>query len=436
MTLLRLESQNPNFSYVISKNPVTIKESKTPFTRSVRKGNVYGWFSGESSSIFSLLFIDSPVNVSFSSKEFEYLDKSRYSNPYVPIAIIANALSSVATNGHELDTDYPCNVSFNISAKKGLIHRCVSLQGLNIAAEELCPGFYHVIISGNKIQSILGIANLVCVLASIEDYDTFVKMDEPVVRKYLRALNACDAPYYLRYLFISRAVTSPQLFDKLKDDIQTEGMSIVYGNTQVQRKNAIVDALDPANTSSSHLVDIGCGELYHSAHLAKHYEYVLAFEGDQIVCDFSTNKILKKKLETITLNNISVDKEYVQSKPELFEGADVLLAEVIEHMDKEDALGLVISLLETDLNTLIITLPNKDFNVNYAMEETELRHPDHKWEPTGQEWTDFIISTKNNGHLRDVVVSSVGDVVGGAPSSILTSFKRVKNDKFLQPNNG
>ena len=95
MSILTVSSTNPNLSYIISKNPATILAEKKPFERDLRKGRVYGWFPKPDNTMFRLMFQDSPVDNSFGpNSDFEYLDVSRYSNPYIPIGMIKAALDS------------------------------------------------------------------------------------------------------------------------------------------------------------------------------------------------------------------------------------------------------------------------------------------------------------------------------------------------------
>lgn len=88
----------------------------------------------------------------------------------------------------------------------------------------------------------------------------------------------------------------------------------------------------------------------------------------------------------------------------LFEGMDtVVLSEVIEHFYKED-LDTVLDVIFKGINpaTVILTTPNKDFNVNFNFAEDQLRHPDHKFEFTKEEIISFTeMIEKKYGYISN-----------------------------------
>jgi hypothetical protein len=117
----------------------------------------------------------------------------------------------------------------------------------------------------------------------------------------------------------------------------------------------------------------------------------------------------------------------------LLTGADVILSEVLEHIEKDEALKLLQALRQVEVNKLIITVPNKDFNEFYGMAETEFRHDDHKWEPTYDEWVKFLGDAAKTTGLYLTKFCKAGDVVitatenGGFKSAsvfLLTVFSK------------
>ena len=62
---------------------------------------------------------------------------------------------------------------------------------------------------------------------------------------------------------------------------------------------------------------------------------------------------------------------------------------MIEHITKEEGVELLKRVSSLDFKRIIITVPNGTFNKNYPMKD-EMRHPDHKWEPSKDEFVDMI----------------------------------------------
>lgn len=435
MSILTVTSTNPNLSYILSKNPTTILAEKKPFERELRKGRVYGWFTKPDNTEFRLMFLDSPIDNSFgANSDFEYLDVSRYSNPYIPIGMIKAALDSAATKEHEMDTgDFKTTVSFRIQSPPGILFRFSQAAGMDITYNVISSNHFKVEVREDTVIKALNTAIIICVIACLADEDTYVPLPEAGITKYLNTLNRAQAPYYLRHLFISRAISNRSLFNKLLPQIQTGGMSFQFGNTQVQRHDAIKQALfSPTSVlAGESLMDIGCGDLYHSLKLADRYETVLAYDGDEDLCAKSTARLAKKQILNVSVFNTEVDAAWVLENKELFEGKDVLLSEVLEHREKPVSIELLKALLRTEASNIVLTVPNKDFNEFYNIGPDEFRHPDHKWEPTRLEFEELMSNLNEEGIGRwGCKVEYVGDTITREglviPMCLLASFYRCR----------
>jgi len=414
MSILKITSDNPKLSYILAKNPETIRASNTPFKRSVRKGQVYGWFS-ENDQTFSLFFVDSPAENSFSDSQFEYLDKSRYSSPYAPIAIMAQTLTTALAKPNELDIEgYETKVSSTIKVPARIISRFEKMKGLILEAVEIAPGHHKVSLATNGVLKALNLFQTLCFVACMADDDTYVPLTEEGLLKFVKGLNRVDAPYYLRYLVSSRAINNRDVFGRMKEHLDTDTINMKFGDTQTQRHDAIKAQL----LGGEKLVDIGCGEMFHALRLSKVYETVYAIDADEEIFKANSGKVIRRKLDDKIipmLTNVTAPN-WVEENESLLDDADVLLGECIEHMPKILAFNLILNLLLSGAKRIIITVPNKSFNVNYGMADDEFRHPDHLWEPTSKEWIEFIQNVKES--VSDILVkrnfytSQVGDIVG------------------------
>ena len=130
MGILTVSSTNPDLSYILQKNPATILAEKKPFRRSLRKGNLFGWFTNKDATEWRMFFKDSDIDTSFGNQDFEYLDRSRYSSPQLPISIISEALRSASINRDEKDVDgFMATCKFSMEVKYRVMTRLISSLG-------------------------------------------------------------------------------------------------------------------------------------------------------------------------------------------------------------------------------------------------------------------------------------------------------------------
>lgn len=430
MSILTLGSTNPAFSYVISKNPATIRDSGKAFRRELRKGVVYGWFPTQSDDTFRLWFKDAEVQSSFAqgaSEEFEYLDCSRYGSPYLPIAIITNTLASAAKEQHEQDVDASAWIETAIKVPNPrYLDQLIThyLGSAAISYEPLHGHYVKIHIQAPTVFAVLNVLQVVCVLQCLCDEDTYVRMDEATLSKFVKVFNRAEAPYYPRYLFQMKAISNRQTFDKLKPDLETDDMKLSYGDTRQQRFDAIRKVLTGGKT----LIDIGCGELFQSLRLASNYEMVYAVEADEDRAANNDGKIKGRKVENVVGWHAEASPKWVDDNAGMFEDADVLMTEVAEHLTTEAADSLAAKILASDVNTFVITCPNKDFNVYYGLSDEEMRHPDHKWEPTFEEFCDWTVTLAAEAGYS-VENYGIGDHCYDSPTSILAVFRKPKKEE-------
>lgn len=433
MSILTLSSNNPHFSHIIAKNPNTILESKTPFKRKLRKGNLYGWFTKDDAQEFRILFRDSEIESSYGERgEFEYLDLHRYSHPYVPIGMMTEVLRTAVATENVLDTyEYQAKVSTVIPVSAGRLSKMNFGEGIKVTTS-LVAGekLNRVTVEAARVTDVLNVLQVICFLATVSDKSFYIPMGEEVITKYLTSIGKIDAGYFLRYLVLSQTVTSIGLFKKLEAAglIHYKDMVFQFGNTQTQRHNAI--KAEFKDSTSAQLIDIGCGELHHSLKLAGSYPAVLAYDADPEIVEANTGRIKKRAVENVTCINQFIDEAWVEQNLGIFDDSDVLASEVIEHMEPIDAISLVQALLKTDANKVIVTVPNKDFSVNYGIADDETRHEDHKWEPTSAEWVEFVNALDKTNWTVDL--KNVGDSVAGVSVTLMATFTRKVEAKSIK----
>lgn len=429
MSIITLGSTNPNFSHVIAKNPNTIATSKQPFQRNLRKGKLYGWFPKADNSEFRLLFKDSELEASYNpSGDFEYLDTTRYSSSYLPVQVISEALST-AYKGHELDVaGFSAYVEFTIELPDRISNRLKLAPPVSVEITEISGVHKRVKVTGELVSQVLNIAQIICVLATMATDSSLMSMEKIVLFKYLKVLLNAGADYSLKQLFISRGISNPEVFDEAVERglINTSDITFKFGNTQVQRLKAIKHELkmDRSGVAKT-LVDLGCGELSHTYKLLDLYSDIISVDADADIQATNRRRLASRGVSGVTLLTEMITEETLKNElSSIVSEADVLVSEVLEHIPKEEASGVLKELLSTNAERIVATVPNREFNQFYGMAEGDIRHFDHKWEPTKSEWIEFV--TTNTPTTRKVKFVDVGDVVKGIPCTLMAVFSSVK----------
>lgn len=409
--ILQMISTNPQFSFVLRKNP-----DNGMLVREIRKGFGYGWFTNPQT--YNIYFKDADNDVSYKKNkddQFEYLNTTRYNSPLAVLGMINEFLDSAIKKKAEEDQEGFTNTVFipliHIEATRYIRFFQDNFTDYSIHVEEKAGKSHTVSISTTKtVQDLLNYTSLFALFLSIfaEEY---LDLNDDLITKFVKIINQIDAPFYIRYLFGRNVLTGRERFSKFKKELESTdryAIQLSYGNTAIQRRDKIKSLL----TYDKAIVDIGCGEGFYVMPFARNlrdHQYHAIDIDEELV------NIVSKKAKKAQLDNVhtytSVDNfldHYEEEK------VDVLLTEVLEHMDSLTAESLLLSLIDNiDFDKLIITTPNAEFNSFYAIDH--FRHEDHKWEMTSQEFQSWIESLC--GNRCQLQFFGIGDTVNGIPTT-------------------
>lgn len=224
---------------------------------------------------------------------------------------------------------------------------------------------------------------------------------------YANALVEANAPYFLRYLFLKTVARSPEDFAILSPVVAAADMCFQFGHTQRHRQTAI----EPHLPGGALLVEVGCGPAYYLRRLSSRYTRLVGFEAAPTV-----KKEAHRVLQHHAILNAQVfgafdERAYIPG------GAHVLMTEVLEHMPRDVAEGLLRHLATQRAARMVFTVPNREFNQHYLLAAGEFRHPDHDWEPDQAE---FEALMKRCLSPRWVLqFEPVGDRIAGISSGLL-----------------
>jgi small RNA 2'-O-methyltransferase len=413
--MIEITSTNPHLSFILEKNPNTQRESKQAFERELRKGRLYGWFPTDAADRFRMLFVDAKTESSFNrqNQQFEYLDRTRYSSSYLPIAAIGTMLAKAMKQRHELDLDgytntFSCMIeTSNTSLARRMLRNTpeITLEPVNIAGNPAHHLFNMRVETNKSVHHMLNLIQVFCIMQAIEDRNLWIDMRESDVRKYVRSMNIIDAPYYLRYTLTAFGIPSEQVFNAIREELSGDKFVLNFGNTQDHREAGIIPELPGGDL----LWDIGCGELRYTRKLCKRYAEIVAFDADPNIQEKNQFRLKNRDINNVTLCGKVVPESFEQFKP----GTDILMTEVLEHMPKEDAMELLSAIEALPFRYAIFTVPNKDFNKFYGFTEEDTRHDDHHYEPTENEFKDMLVAAGYGYHRIEFIKVSDAVIDGG-----------------------
>jgi len=448
MAYLRLESDNPNFSFLVRKNPAS-----GMLVKRLRQGTVFGFYSKNNLSQYNCWFKDHDSSISYNPGEmFEYNDTTRYS-----AALFTNHCCDEFFRDLQLKDLPEDTAGFNNS----LLINCIRAKAryLEIFSHwfrdfqwEISPvtqGYYRIKLTTNgTLRRLLCFASVFSLINAIKNGEC-EHYDDGLLVKYARLIQYLDAPYFVRYVFKVNLVRGESTFGKLKQYLNTDTIQLQHGHNFMHRMRFIEQHLDGTT-----IIDVGSGEGKY-LRFAKKMDHYYAVEREE-----SLRATIERKCQRDQRENVTVLESF-DELPVIEGRKTILLTEVIEHNSRDEAMALLKRCLLPD-SRILITTPNRDFNVYYFDDEAQetaaaneqetaagnetqwsdriemshrspvtplvkssefgeseyedidmrLRHEDHRFELTDLEFREFI-ATATAGVNCNVKFLAVGDKVDG-----------------------
>lgn len=384
MAFLQLISNNPNFSYILEKNPAS-----GMLIKSLRKGRLFAWYTDP--KIFNIYFRDSDNEVSFGvDQDFEYMDTTRYNAPIFVNSAIHEFLRHMKKPDDRDIAGYENILRINqMRCKRRNLDAFKShFQDYEFKIEEVALNNFKIEIKTKKtIRELINLGQILSIFNALLYNDLYITDND--IERYISNLQVIDCPYYIRHLFKMYFLRTEGLFKKYKSLIEkseSAKLEFEFGGTLQQRMRAIKRLLDFRNN----IVDIGCGDGDYVREFAPRLKndsvdlVYHAIDIDSIKIENVKRLCQKKGIDNVAVWN-GLEDGFVCP-----ENSDIIMSEVIEHMSREDAESMIKRVLSWPFKSIIITTPNKDFNSNYRLEVEDMRHEDHKFEIGGEEFKIWI----------------------------------------------
>jgi len=392
---IQIKSENPKLSWILNKNPNTI-----PLIKKQRDGVSIAWFSNETT--YNLRYDENTIKVNpycnDDDNKTNYTSNQKFTSCTCALALISNFLNSLYNKDSDDDKEGFKNQM--IIATPNIRGKIIESFQRHFTDYEITYEKYLIIKSEKKVRELLAIASVMLIIESIKQEELFITSND-IITKYLNCINLIQSPYFIRYLFKFNILTSKKKFEENKDLINTDRIEMEIGTNFQQRFKFIENKLSFQNS----ILDFGCGEgkyLKFSKKIKDKIYY--CFDKDDKIKELIENKIKRKKYD-----NVQFEEEIKIKEP-----VEVILSEVIEHNEKEDIEKIFLSLKHLNIQSMIITTPNKDFNDFYGLDD-QLRHNDHKIEFNKEEFEKLVIDNLSKIGITEekysFEVGNLGDTV-------------------------
>lgn len=416
MAILQVKSTNPKFSYMIRKNPLSglaIKGS--------RKGHSTGWFNDKGD--YNVFFKDAANDVSYPSHEndsFEYINTTRYNSVLFVINTISDYFRDNLKKVVDFDTGgFSNQITVNmvfVKTDRYLKFFNKYFEDFSIEHEEVGFKNYRLTFKSEKtLHELLNFVSLFVVFNALRN-EAYFPIDDQIVAKYISSLKIIDAPYFIRYIFKTNFLRNKKSLEKYRSILEhslKEKIELELGSTQDMRLRSLKDKL----CFDRDIVDIGCGEGSYALPFSREIPEKMYYAIDR---DEKCRLAVKRKKERKNLDNVTILESFedYNSTQRGETPVDVLLTEVIEHNTLESTEKLVDDVFALlPIHRILMTTPNKDFNEFYYFEEDQMRHEDHVFEFSKEEFHNWVNAKVVRKGFK-VMFFDIGDKVNGVPVTL------------------
>ncbi|MCR4643998.1 MAG: 3' terminal RNA ribose 2'-O-methyltransferase Hen1 [Oscillospiraceae bacterium] len=250
---------------------------------------------------------------------------------------------------------------------------------------------------------------------------------EKITRRYFTARKS----YARKALDILLADELPD--EELTEEVETAEETEARTPLNTQRMETVRDAVLASGASS--VIDLGCGECRLTSMLLTEPQIKKVTACDVSVAELekAAQRLHLDRMQSYRKNKLTLMQASLTYRDKRFEGYDcACVIEVIEHIEPMRIPAFERAVFEFAApKTVVLTTPNREYNANYAhMEENALRHGDHRFEWTREEfraWTAHIC--EKFGYSCEL--GGIGDVdeALGTPTQIAVFSKAGRADE-------
>lgn len=369
--IIKVNSSNPNMSYILNKNP-----NSGFLIRDCRKGFIVGKYVNPLT--YMAIFEEGVAQDSF-EKEGNYLVYRGYCSAESALTVLTTLFDCIKKDSNNKYEEGPSLNTITIECLD------VDVKHLSIFNTENFNIIYYPIADNcNLIQlnvtnngsliDLLRYTALILFMQLVKDNVSYLTLDQ--VNVYANIINKNDSiPFIVRHRF--RGILEDNMSKKVVPLLNNDHIKLSNIGRNEQQRFAFVSTHIKYRDS---VLDIGCGP-------GKYIKVTKATKYIGVDIDENVLVKAKSKAEYLAVEG-SFYSNWNIALEQLTEPTTVLLIEFIEHIEKDVAMLLLETLvLNKHVKQILISTPNKDFNMYFNLGPNEVRYEDHIYEMTQQEFT-------------------------------------------------
>ncbi len=286
-------------------------------------------------------------------------------------------------------------------------YRTVTLNGTVKLADLLTHLFVLIPVLDNQKHYWVGKDEIDKLLAKGQPWLDAHPEQDFIVKRYLRRQRS------LVRVAMDRIAESAAPEDEEALEVQTEAEEVLEKPIRLndQRMDTVVGALK--GTGARSVVDLGCseGKLLQRLLKVPQFQRILGIDVSTAALERATRRLRLERLSPRQAERIDVKRGSLVYVDERLEGFDAIaLVEVIEHVEP-DRLGDLehVVFATAKPHYVVVTTPNREYNAVFENQEPDrLRHPDHRFEWTRDEfavWANGV--AERNGY--SVHIDGIGE---------------------------
>ena len=201
-----------------------------------------------------------------------------------------------------------------------------------------------------------------------------------------------------------------------------------------QRIGAVLAAI--RSTEARKVLDLGCGEgkLLRELLKDKQFDEIVGMDVSLRVLEVAEDRLKLDQMSDAKRTRIKLLHGSLMYRDRRLEGFDAAACvEVVEHLDPPRLAAFERTVFEfARPKTVVVTTPNREYNVTWENVGSErLRHPDHRFEWTRQEFQDWAerVASRHQYTVRFLPVGPVDEALGSPTQMGVFEINGCKNSQ-------
>ena len=368
--IIKVNSSNSNISYILNKNP-----NSGFLIRDCRKGFIVGKYVNPLTYV--AVFEEGVAQDSF-EKEGNYLVYRGYCSAESALTVLTTLFDCIKKDSNNKYEEGPSLNTITIECLDvDVKHLSIfNTENFNITSyliSDNCSLVQLNVTNNGSLIDLLRYTSLILFMQLVKDNVSYLTLDQ--VNVYANIINKNDnIPFIVRHRF--RGILEDNMSKKVVPLLNNNHIKLSNIGRNEQQRFAFVSTHIKYRDN---VLDIGCGP-------GKYIKVTKATKYIGVDIDENVLVKAKSKAEYLAVEG-SFYSNWNIALEQLTEPTTVLLIEFIEHIEKDEAMLLLETLmLNKYVKQILISTPNKDFNMYFNLGPNNVRYEDHLYEFTQDEF--------------------------------------------------